>query len=236
MRLDRFLSECGLFSRKESARAAKCGRIAVNGVCVTRADLHINAQSDTVTLDGETVTYTPFFYVFLNKPEGYVSATEDGRFPVVTSLLSEKLQKVGVFPCGRLDKDTTGLMLLTNDGALSHRLLSPKRHVRKVYRFTCEKPLVANAEVRLARGLVLRDGTVFKSALLVTDSDRMGGEITLTEGKYHQIKRMLEALDNRITSLQRIAFADIALDPSLPLGAWRACTEEEIQHLREVAL
>ena len=235
MRLDKFISECGLLSRKETAKAARAGRITVNGEVVLRADLHIDEKAVTVTLDGEAVAYTPFYYVFLNKPEGYVSATEDGRFPVVTSLLPERMQKAGVFPCGRLDKDTTGLMLLTNDGVLSHRLLSPKRHVRKVYRFTCEHPLCKNAEKRTLAGIVLRDGTAIKPAELRADEDRMGGEITLTEGKYHEIKRMLEAPDNRIVTLTRIAFADIPLDPALSLGEWRECTEDELSQLRAQA-
>lgn len=235
MRLDKFIGECGLLTRKETAKAAKAGRITVNGEIVLRADIHIDEKKDAVTLDGETVAHTPFYYVFLNKPEGYVSATEDGRFPVVTSLLPEKMQKAGVFPCGRLDKDTTGMMLLTNDGVLSHRLLSPKRHVRKVYRFTCELPLCKNAEKRVEAGIVTRNGSAFKSAILVADEDRLGGEITLTEGKYHEIKRMLEALENRIVTLERIAFADILLDPALARGEWRSCTKDELSLLFALA-
>ncbi len=235
MRLDRFLGECGLLSRRDAGRAVKLGRVSVNGSVASRADIHIDENKDIVSLDGVPAVYEKFIYVFLNKPAGYISATEDGNLPVVTSLLPEAMQKSGVFPCGRLDRDTVGWMLLTNDGILSHRLLSPRRHVEKVYRFTCEHPLKEAAEALLAEGIVISGGERCKSAKLLADHDRMGGEITLTEGKYHEIKRMLEALDNRVTSLARIAFAGIPIDKNLPSGAWRRCTEDELRILRIAA-
>ena len=235
MRLDRFLSESGVLSRRDASRAVRRGRITVNGLSAPRADLQISENTDVILLDGVRVVYEPFFYVFLNKPQGYVSATEDGNLPVVTSLLPENMQRAGIFPCGRLDRDTVGWMLLTNDGTLAHRLLSPKRHVEKVYRFTCLEPLAMDAEQRLLDGITISGGEVCKSAHLAADCDRMGGEITLTEGKYHEIKRMLEALDNKITSLERIAFAGIPIDPSLARGEWRRVTEEELTILRRAA-
>ena len=235
MRLDKFLSECAVCSRSESSRAARAGKIRVNGAVVKRADMHIDEKKDEILFDGNRVLYEPFFYVFLNKPAGYVSATEDSRLPVVTSLLPEKMQKAGVFPCGRLDRDTLGWMLLTNDGELSHRLLSPRRHVEKIYRFTCQSPLVPEAEAMLFEGIVISGGEQCKSARLHADLDRMGGEITLTEGKYHEIKRMLEALDNKITSLERISFASIPIDRMLARGEWRRATEDELRLLRSQA-
>lgn len=235
MRIDKFLSECSVCSRSEASRAAKQGRISVNGTAVKRADLHIDERKDTILFDGVRVLYEPFFYVFLNKPAGYISATEDTRLPVVTSLLPEKMQKAGVFPCGRLDRDTVGWMLLTNDGELSHRLLSPRHHVEKTYRFTCEKKLCPEAEERIAAGIVISGGEQCKSARLQLDADRMGGEITLTEGKYHEIKRMLEALSNKVTSLERISFAGIPLDRTLARGEWRRVTEDELARLRRAA-
>ena len=235
MRLDKFLSECSICSRSESARAAKTGRICVNGVKVKRADLHVDEKKDEIFFDDVRVLYEPFFYVFLNKPAGYISATEDGNLPVVTSLLPEKMQKAGIFPCGRLDRDTVGWMLLTNDGELSHRLLSPRRHVEKIYRFTAEKALCADAEERIRAGIVISGGEQCKSACLQADPDRMGGEITLTEGKYHEIKRMLEALHNKVTSLERISFAGISLDRTLARGEWRRASDEEIAHLYRTA-
>ncbi len=235
MRLDKFLGESGALSRREAGKAVRRGRIFVNGIPALRADMHIDEKKDNVTLDGTPVLYTPFVYLWLNKPAGYVSATEDRHLPVVTELLPKELQKRGIFPCGRLDRDTVGWMLLTDDGALAHRLLSPRRHVEKRYRFTAQFPIDPSAEGKLASGITLADGTICRPACLVADADRMGGEITLTEGRYHEIKRMLEALDNRVTFLERISFGGIDADLSLARGSFRHCTEEELAHLRACA-
>ncbi len=232
MRLDRFLSNTGLLSRKEAAKAGKDGRITVNGEIARRVDGHINEHTDVVCLDGEQIGYHQFDYVWLNKPTGYVSATEDGRLPCVTELLPPPLDKRGLFPCGRLDRDTVGLMLLTNDGQLSHTLLSPKKHVQKEYRFTCEPPLPVGAEEKFSAGMTIDGDERCKPALLVCDEGRAGGVITLTEGKYHQIKRMVEACGSRVITLERISFAGIPLDPALARGEIRAATEEEIERLR----
>ncbi len=232
MRLDKFLSECSVLSRRETAKAVRAGRLSVNGTVITRPDVKVNETKDVVALDGIPVAYAPFVYIWLNKPAGYVSATEDGKFPVVTDLLPEDLRRRGIFPCGRLDKDTLGWMLLTDDGELAHRLLSPKRHVEKIYRFSCQSPLCSDAELRLLQGITSADGTRFQPARLLPDPQRMGGQIVLTEGKYHEIKRMLEALDNKITALRRISFGGIAEDTALSSGSWRFCTEEELSLLR----
>ncbi len=234
MRIDRYLSESGLCSRKEAAAAARAGRITVNGAVVSRADGHIREESDLVCFDGAPVGYSRFDYVWLNKPTGYVSATEDGKLPCVTELLPPPYDKRGLFPCGRLDRDTVGWMLLTNDGQLSHRLLSPKRHVTKEYRFACDLPLAEDAEARFEAGISL-GAELCKPAKLVCDEGRRGGVITLTEGKYHQIKRMVEACGSHVTALERISFAGIPLDPTLARGETRPATEEEIERLRRLA-
>ena len=171
----------------------------------------------------------------LNKPEGYVSATEDSRLPVVTELLPGELRRQELFPVGRLDRDTVGLMILTNNGKLAHTLLSPKRHVSKLYRFESADALPEGAEERFRDGVVLADGYECKSAVIRLSESRSSGEITLTEGKYHQIKRMVAALGSRVTYLERIAFADIPLDESLARGEWRYLTEGEISSLLEKA-
>ena len=232
MRLDKFISECGIASRKECALAAKRGRISVNGETVKRADIHIDEKNDKVIFDGEEILYRKFTYVLLHKPSGYISATEDGRFPVVTELLSENLQKIGLFPCGRLDKDTLGLMLLTNDGELSHFLLSPKHHVKKKYAFECESALKKDAESTFFSGMEIDGGVVCREAVLECDETRQKGFVTLMEGKYHQVKRMFEALDNKITYLERVEFAGIVLPDTLGRGEWRFCTDDEIALLR----
>ncbi len=235
MRLDRFFSEMGLLSRKETAAAAKAGRIAVNGEILRRADRHINEEHDRVTLDGRPVGYRRFDYVFLNKPSGYVSATEDGNLPPVTDLLPPQYAKRGLFPCGRLDRDTVGLMLLTNDGQLSHRLLTPRRHVQKEYRFLCDSPLPPTAEEAFASGMTIDGDELCKAAVLRADPNRLGGVIVLTEGKYHQVKRMIETLGSRVTYLERISFAGIPLDPALARGECREATPEEITRLHALA-
>lgn len=235
MRGDKFLTESGLLSRKEAAAAIRGGRVCVNGLPLRDPARHIDPAADQVTLDGEAVGYAPFIYYMLNKPEGYVSATEDGHLPTVVSLLPPQAQKRCPFPCGRLDRDTVGLMLLTDDGALAHRLLAPKSHVAKSYRFTCAEPLCAEAEALCAAGMTLGNGDLLRPAGLVCDGDRMGGVITLSEGKYHQIKRMAGALSNRIVTLERITFGPLALDPALPRGECRPLTDAEIAALRQAA-
>ena len=221
----------GISTRKETALLAKKGQITVDGVPFRDASKHIDPEKNKVVFCGSEVSYAKYTYVMLNKPTGYVSATEDSRLPVVTELLSEQLQRIELFPVGRLDRDTVGLMILTNNGPLAHRLLSPKHHVEKEYYFKCADPLIEGAEDRFKNNIVLADGYECKSAVLVPDSDRLGGRIILTEGKYHQIKRMIASLGNKVTYLKRIRFSDIALDASLSEGEWRMLTQEEIKIL-----
>lgn len=227
MRIDKLISDMGIASRRECAQAARRGGVLVNGVPVKDASRHIDPEKDSVSYLGRAVTYRKYVYVMLNKPEGYVSATEDSKLPVVTELLSEELQRMELFPVGRLDRDTVGLMMLTNNGPLAHSLLSPKHHVKKEYYFKCAEPLAEGAEERFRKRITLADGYECKEAELLADGDRMGGVITLTEGKYHQIKRMIAATGNRVTYLERISFAGIPLDTSLNRGEWRMLTEDE---------
>ena len=227
MRIDRYLNECGICSRKEAAIGAKRGGVCVNGAVERSASRHIDPECDRLTWFGREIAYRRFTYVMLNKPAGYVSATDDKSLPYVTELLADELRRMELFPVGRLDRDTVGLMILTNNGPLAHSLLSPKHHVEKVYRAAFRDPLPPEAEQVFAEGIMLADGYVCKPAGLLADPDRTAGLITLTEGKYHQIKRMLEALGNRVVSLERVSFAGISLDPGLARGAYRFLTEEE---------
>lgn len=233
MRIDKLLSDMGIATRRESADAARRGQILVDGVPVKKASQHIDPEKQTVAFRGREIAYTKFTYVMLNKPEGYVSATEDSSLPVVTELLPEELRRREMFPVGRLDRDTVGLMLLTNDGALAHTVLSPRHHVAKEYRFSSAEPMRAGVEDEFRDGVTLSDGYECKSAIIRLDDDRLGGVITLTEGKYHQIKRMVASTSNRVTYLERISFAGIPLDPSLSRGEWRYLTDEEIETLRK---
>ena len=228
MRIDKLLSDVGVASRREAARVAKSGGVTVDGVAVRDLSKHIDPERARVTYLGREIVWQKFTYVMLNKPEGYVSATEDSRLPVVTELLSDELRKMELFPVGRLDRDTVGLMILTNNGVLAHSLLSPKHHVEKEYYFTSAEPLDKDAEEAFENGITLADGYECKPARLLLEPDRSGGFITLTEGKYHQIKRMIASRDNKVTFLERTSFAGIPLDRTLGRGEWRYLTAEEI--------
>ena len=227
MRLDKFLSETGTLSRSESGRAVRAGKVLVNGCAARSPSDRVDPERDEIFFGGERVPYRRFTYILLNKPDGYVSATEDGREKTVLELLPEKQRKIDLFPCGRLDKHTLGLMLLTNDGQLAHDLLSPRHHVEKLYHFSVKFPLTDEEVARLEQGTVLEDGYETKPSRICLDEERKSGTIMLIEGKYHQIKRMMESVHNQITSLERISFGPLTLDPTLERGAWRYLTEAE---------
>ena len=225
MRLDKYIVESGLASRSEITKVAKSGGVTVNGRTVSRVSGHIDPTVDKVTYLGREVIWREFTYVMLNKPDGYVSATDDLLNPTVLTLLPEELQRIGLFPCGRLDKNTLGLMILTNNGPLAHKLLAPKNHVSKKYRFTVKFPISDSDVVQLESGVDI--GGYFTAPCKVEMIDEKNGYITLTEGKYHQIKLMAEAVHNQITYLERVTFGPITLDESLERGQWRFLTEEE---------
>ena len=231
MRIDKLLSELGICTRREAAKVAKAGGILVDGTPERDASRHIDPDKSRLTFMGREVTYQKYTYVMLNKPEGYVSATDDKSLPYVTELLPDELRRRELFPVGRLDRDTVGLMILTNNGKLAHSLLSPKHHVKKEYRFTSAEPLDKGAETDFERGITLADGYECKPAELYLDETRRAGRIVLTEGKYHQIKRMIASRSNRVTSLERISFGGIMLDGALSRGEWRYLTKEEIEAL-----
>lgn len=223
----------GIASRTESSKAARQGGIFVNGVAVKKADVHIDPEKDIITYCGRKIEYRKYTYILMNKPDGVVSATEDGRDKTVIDLLPEELQKLNLFPCGRLDKHTLGLVMLTDDGDLAHRLLSPKHHVKKKYRFESKFPLTDEEIEYLEKGATLEDGYVTKPSRIELFEDKKSGYITLTEGKYHQIKRMLESVNNKITYLERITFGPLALDEKLARGEWRFLTQNEIDELEK---
>ena len=231
MRIDKLLSELGIASRKEVAKVAKSGGIIIDGIAVRDVSKHIDPEKSKVIYLGREIVYQKYTYVMLNKPTGYVSATDDKSLPYVTELLPEELRRRELFPVGRLDRDTVGLMILTNNGVLAHSLLSPKHHVTKEYYFTAAEPVRAGAEEHFKDGVTLADGYECKPAELYLSEDRREGRIVLTEGKYHQIKRMIAAQDNRVTSLERISFGGILLDRTLARGEWRYLTKEEIDIL-----
>ena len=229
MRLDKFIVESGLASRSEITKVAKNGGVTVNGQITRRVSGHIDPTADKVTYLGKAVIWREFTYVMLNKPEGYVSATDDDKFPTVITLLPDELQRIGLFPCGRLDKNTFGLMILTNNGPLSHKLLAPKNHVSKKYRFKVKFPISEDDVNSLESGVDI--GGYVTAPCKVEMIEEKEGYITLTEGKYHQIKLMAEAVHNQITYLERVTFGPIALDEGLGRGEWRYLTEDEQRSL-----
>ena len=230
MRIDKFLSSHGIASRSEAAKAAKAGLVSVNGEKVRDLSRHIDPDRDVVAYDGEVISYNEYVYVMLNKPDGYISATDDPRQKTVLELLDDRLKKRGLFPCGRLDIDTLGLLILTDDGQTAHRLISPKHHAEKVYKFGCANELSDDDISRLESGVDLDDGYHTLPAKVRYEGEKTG-YITLTEGKYHQIKRMFAAVGNKITYLERVSFGGVILDESLERGEYRYLTEEEVRLL-----
>ncbi len=228
MRLDKFVSSSANLTRRDAARAIAKGRVTVGGDTVRDGALKV-AEDAEVALDGVTLTFSRYIYLMMNKPSGYITATEDARpgERVVSELLPPETAR-RVFPVGRLDRDTTGLLLFTDDGASAHRAISPKHHVEKTYRFTCTPPLTEEMRGALAVGVDIGERDGKGEAVLTAPAVIDGDTITITEGKFHQIKRMFHAVGSEITSLCRVRFAGIELDTTLAPGEWRYLTPEEI--------
>lgn len=235
MRLDKYLSEAGECSRRDCAREVRAGLILIDGLPARRADSEVTPGVSRVIRRGAAVEWREHIYIMLNKPEGYVSATDNGRegCPIVTELCDAR-DRGRVFPCGRLDKYTVGLMLLTDDGELSHRLLSPSRHVDKTYRYTAAKPLDDAAAARLESGVYIEGGYLTAPCRVERESGQ-AGLITIHEGKYHQIKQMFGAVGNEIRTLERVRFGPLTLDPALGRGEMRYLTPDEVGALRRAA-
>lgn len=228
-RLDKILSQAG-YARKEARGLIAQGRVAVDGAVVTRPEVKCSGAA-AVTVDGLALE-RGHIYLMLHKPAGVVSATADARERTVLDLLPEDLRRRELFPVGRLDKDTTGLLLLTDDGALAHDLLSPRKHVDKTYLVTVDGTLDETDRAALAAGLVLGDGLRCLSAKLEITGPSTGF-LTIREGKFHQIKRMMACLGKPVTALERVAMGGLALDAGLAPGQWRALTPAEVSILRE---
>lgn len=239
IRLDKLLADLGLGTRSQIKEMARKGRIQINGVSEKRADAKVDPETDQVAVDGTQVAVARFQYYMVNKPQGLVSATEDNVHDTVISLIRGKAGgpvRKDLFPVGRLDIDTEGLLLITNDGELAHNLLSPRHHVDKRYFAKVEGRLPADAPERFARGITLLDGTKTMAAELeiLTETSGDGAEAVLTirEGKFHQVKRMFEALGCRVVFLKRLSMGSLVLDESLEAGEYRPLSEEEVKELK----
>lgn len=235
MRLDKFLVETGLGSRSQVKEVLKKGLVMVNGRAEKSPKTQIDETADEIVVFGQKLTYEKFVYYLLNKPKGYISATEDERHKTVLDLLDETARQKEVFPVGRLDIDTHGLLLLTNNGKLAHAMLSPKKHVAKIYRAQVAGLMNQSDVESFARGIELKDFTCQPAQLKILEVDEENEtslvEISLSEGKFHQVKRMVAACGKEVTDLQRITMGSLQLDPELALGEWRRLTEEELKSL-----
>ncbi|MEG1917648.1 MAG: pseudouridine synthase [Oscillospiraceae bacterium] len=237
LRLDKILSATGLQSRRETAVLVRQGRILADGVPVRAPDEKFDPETTELLLDGVPVGYQRFTYLMLNKPAGYLSATEDVKGETVLSLLPPELQRRHLFPVGRLDKDSVGLLLLTDDGALAHELLSPRHHVDKIY-FVRTRGVLDEADCRaFAEGMVLGDGLHCQPAGLEILRAEAVSEalVTLREGKFHQVKRMLAAREKPVLYLKRVQMGNLTLDPTLEEGKYRFLTENECESLKNLA-
>ncbi len=229
MRLDKFLVKCNIGSRSDVKAYIKKGLIWIGDIVASKADADIDENNDEVYYRGERLKYKEFTYIILNKPSGVVTARTDNIDKTVMDLI-DPLPAKDLSPVGRLDKDTTGLLIITNDGDLSHRMLSPKKHVDKTYLVKPEHSLSDDDIRRLCEGVDIGDDkpTLPANAVLKSDGLLL---LTIHEGRFHQVKRMLEAVDNRVISLKRVSFGGLALPEDLKEGDWRELTEDEIQKI-----
>ena len=232
IRLDKYLSNVKNISRQESKRLIKEHIILVNGESVSDSNLKIN-ELDTISVDGKILGngYEPFVYYMMNKPKGYVSATKDEQELTVLSLMDQNLQKKDLSLAGRLDKNTEGFLLITNDGALSHRLLSPKSHIEKIYFVSLKFPLCMDDIRCLENGVDIGEKNRTLPATIKSQDER-NVYITITEGKFHQIKRMFLAVHNQVVFLKRTAMGGVTLDESLKAGEYRELTKVELETLK----
>ena len=233
MRLDKYLCETGFGTRSQVKDLLKKGQVMVNGEVVKKPELKINETTDQILCQGEKASYQKNIYLMLHKPAGVVSATEDNREKTVLDLVRPEDRKNGLFPVGRLDKDTEGLLLLTDDGELAHRLLSPKKHVDKTYYARIDGQVTEDHVKQFREGLDIGDEKKTLPAVLtiLLSGPVSEIEVTIHEGRFHQIKRMFEAVGCKVTYLKRLSMGSLVLDETLPLGEYRSLTEAELEGL-----
>lgn len=230
-RIDKVLAGQTRYSRKEIKELIKKKRITLNDEIVIKSDIKINPDIDIIKIDNELLEIKKYIYLILNKPKGYISATEDKNTKTVLDLVPEKYKHRDLFPAGRLDKDTTGLMVITDDGIFAHNILSPSKHVSKTYNVTIDIPITDEMIIGFKEGIKLNDGEC-KSSLLEKTSTYTG-VVTLTEGRYHQIKRMFGCFGAKVLELQRIKIGNLTLPNNLQIGAVRELTKEELNQIQK---
>ena len=230
-RIDKIISNQTGYTRKEVKELIHMKRVTVNGETISKSDLKVNSKNDKITLDGTEIKIKKHIYLMLNKPKGYISATEDKNMKTVLDLLPKEYLHRILFPAGRLDKDTTGLMLITDDGEFAHDILSPKKHVKKTYKVTIDIPMTEEMITGFKKGVQLNDGECKSATLKITGSNT--GIVTLTEGRYHQIKRMFGCFKAKVTELERIAIGNLKLPNDLTPGENRELTDIELDKIKE---
>ncbi len=228
-RIDKIISSTGKASRSEVKKAAKNGLVKLNGVTIKDCSKKAT-DADVLAFNGETIVYKKYIYIMLNKPKGYVCSTDDPTSPIVNELLSEEFQKLNLFSIGRLDKNTTGLVILTNDGTLAHRVISPSSNISKMYVAETKFDITSESIEAFFAGIILEDGyKCLPAKLELLSSNKC--VVTIREGKYHQIKRMFEALCNKVVNLERISIGNLSLDTRLKQGDFRLLEDHEIAAL-----
>ncbi|MEG0076320.1 MAG: pseudouridine synthase [Anaerorhabdus sp.] len=230
MRLDKCLCHLGYGTRKDVKKVIRSGVVSINGIVCKKEDTKFDEENDQLMIDGIDIIYQKFVYIMLNKPQGVISATEDGLHETVLNCIQDTTK--GLFPVGRLDIDTEGLILLTNDGQLAHDLLSPKKHVDKTYYVEISEPLSKESIELIEKGITIDGDELCKPAKVKVLSDK-AIELTITEGKFHQVKRMILACQSEVTYLKRISMGSLQLDEELELGQWRYLTNDELESLMQ---
>ena len=230
-RIDKVIGNQMGYSRREIKELIRRGRVIVNSTVITKSDSKIDSNIDVIEIDGKIINIKKYIYLILNKPKGYVSATSDKRIPTVLDLVPSEYLHRNLFPVGRLDKDTTGLMIITDDGTFAHNILSPKKHVKKTYNVTIDIPVTDEMIIEFKNGVMLNDG-MCKSALL-EKTGKYSSLVTLTEGRYHQIKRMFGCFGAKVILLERIKIGNLSLPDNLEIGSCRELSTEELNRIQE---
>ncbi len=230
-RIDKIIASQGKYSRSDVKGLIAKRRVMVDGEVIKSSSVKADAEKSRITIDGVDIAIKKQVYLMLNKPKGYVSATEDKEHKTVLELVPEEYQGRGMFPAGRLDRDTTGLMIITDDGAMAHNILAPKKHVQKIYHVELDIPVTAEMAAGFAAGVELNDGVCKAAGLEITGEKT--ATVTLKEGRYHQIKRMFGCYGAKVVELHRLAMGDLYLPADLPAGECRELTAEELLLLQQ---
>ena len=233
-RIDKIIASQGQYSRSEVKKLVKDGRVTLDGKVIKSSDVKADPDKNDIAIDGKSIGYKKHLYIMLNKPQGVVSATEDTDHTTVIDLVPKELKRDGLFPAGRLDGDTVGFVLITDDGDFAHKILSPKNHIMKTYHATLQRPVTHKDIEAFKKGIELKDGTLCLEAdVRPIGSDEPMAEIKICEGKYHQVKRMFAALGNKVVFLKRVKMGELSLDENLEEGQCRELTDEELQLIQK---